>query len=90
MNGPFASDDMDSNLADYCIGKNVIYVTFNWSFAEQGFVTMLQLAEKHGVGFFEVSSDNAVILFPDNGTLVAIDDPIDEQGKKPWWKFWQK
>jgi hypothetical protein len=56
---------------------------------------MLKLAEKHGVGFFDVSSDNGDILFPDNGKLKAIDNTTTNSnnstgGKesKPWWKFW--
>jgi hypothetical protein len=96
MNGPFASDDDDNpNVSDYSIGKDVIYVAFAWSLAEQAYTTMLKLAEKHGVGFFDVSSDNGDILFPDNGKLKAIDNTTTNSnnstsGKesKPWWKFW--
>ncbi len=96
MNGPFASDDEDNlNVSDYCIGKDVIYVTFSWSLAEQAYTTMLKLAEKHGVGFFDVSNDNGDILFPDNGKLMPIDHRKNKSGgsagaeeNKPWWKFW--
>ncbi|MEZ5052877.1 MAG: hypothetical protein R2767_10985 [Chitinophagales bacterium] len=96
MNGPFASDDDDNpNVSDYSIGKDVIYVAFAWSLAEQAYTTMLKLAEKHGVGFFDVSSDNGDILFPDNGKLKAIDNTTTnsnnstgEKESKPWWKFW--
>lgn len=96
MNGPFASDD-DDNLyvSDYSIGKDIIYVAFAWSLAEQAYTTMLKLAEKHDVGFFDVSSDNGDILFPDNGKLKAIDNTTtnsnnwaSRQESKPWWKFW--
>lgn len=96
MNGPFASDDDDNpNVSDYCVGKDVIYVAFAWSLAEEAYNKMLELAEKHGVGFFDVSSDNGDILFPDNGKLKPIDNPtnnsnssIGGQKSKPWWKFW--
>ncbi len=96
MNGPFASDDDDNpNVSDYSVGKDVIYVAFAWSIAEQAYNKMLALAEKHGVGFFDVSSDNGDILFPDNGKLKSIDHPTnnsnsstDGQESKPWWKFW--
>jgi hypothetical protein len=96
MNGPFASDDDDNpNVSDYSIGKDVIFVAFAWSLAEQAYTTMLKLAEKHGVGFFDVSSDNGDILFPDNGKLKAIDKTTTNSnnstsGKesKPLWKFW--
>lgn len=81
MNGLFASEDADNpNISDYSIGKDVIYVAFAWSLAEQAYNKMLELAEKHEVGFFDVSSDNGDILFPENGKLKPID--------KPWWKFW--
>jgi hypothetical protein len=96
MNGPFASDDDDNpNVSDYSIGKDVIYVAFAWSLAEQAYTTMLKLAEKHGVGFFDVSSDNGDILFPDNGKLKAIDKATtksnnltDGKVNRPWWKVW--
>ncbi|HEY5592709.1 MAG TPA: hypothetical protein VIK55_17035 [Paludibacter sp.] len=96
MNGPFASDDTESsNVSDYSIGKDVIYVAFSWTLAEQAYARMLELAEKHEVGFFDVSSDNGDILFPENGKLKAIDNPkinstssTSEQRSKPWWKFW--
>ena len=96
MNGPFANDDDNNpNVSDYCVGKDVIYVAFAWSLAEDAYKTMLKLAEKHGVGFFDASSDNGDILFPDNGKLKPIDNPtINSNGlsggqeNKPWWKFW--
>jgi hypothetical protein len=96
INGPFASDDDDNpNVSDYSIGKDVIYVAFAWSLAEQAYNRMLELAEKHKVGFFDVSSDNGEILFPDNGKLRPIGNPTNnsnsstgEKVNKPWWKFW--
>jgi|SRR5690606_11775825 len=97
MNGPFASDEDDNpNVSDYSVGKDIIYVAFAWSIAEQAYNKMLELAETHGVGFFDVSSDNGDIFFPDNGKLIPIenltsnpkDSTIVEKNNKPWWKFW--
>ncbi len=92
MNGPFASDDYDNdNVSDYSIGKDVIYVAFAWSVAEKAYKSMIELAEKIEVGFFDVSSDNGDIYFPDNGKLVPIDKSTNngKQTKtKPWWKIW--
>ncbi len=81
MNGPLASDDVDDpKITDHCIGKSVIYSAFSWSESEEAFNKMRELAIKHSVGFFDVSSDNGEILFPENHTL--------PQNKKPWWKLW--
>lgn len=51
---------------DYSIGRDVIYVAFSWSLAEQAYEKMKTLAEKHAVGFFDASCDEGDILFPDN------------------------
>lgn len=101
MNGPFASDDDDNpHVSDYSIGKDIIYIAFAWSLVEQAYHTTINLAEKHGVGFFDVSSDDGDILFPENGTLKAMDASETQnpntiggnetrgQTPKPWWKFW--
>lgn len=96
MSGPFANEDDDNpNVSDYNIGKDAIYVAFAWSLAEQAYNQMLALAEKHGVGFFDVSSANGDILFPDNGKLIAIENATNnsisftvKHESKPWWKFW--
>lgn len=77
MNGPYAVDDPDNELVtDYCIGKDVIYVTFAWSIAERAYELMKHLAEKHEVGFFDASANDGDILFPDNnGTNRPLDRP---------------
>lgn len=82
MNGPFAVDDEDNDMiTGYSIGKDSIYVDFRWSVAEQAYSKVLELAIKHSVGFFDVSSDEGDILFPENGELKAIDKP--ERNNKP-------
>lgn len=92
MNGPYASDDYDNdNVSDYSIGMDVIYVAFAWSVAEKAYKTMIDLAEKFEVGFFDVSSDNGGIFSPDNGKLVPIDKSNNSEKPtrtKPWWKIW--
>lgn len=92
MNGPYASDDYDNdNVSDYSIGMDVIYVAFAWSVAEKAYKTMIDLAEKFEVAFFDVSSDNGGIYFPENGKLVPIDKSNNNEKPtrtKPWWKVW--
>jgi hypothetical protein len=77
MNGPYAVDDPDDDcITDYCIGKDVIYVTFAWSIAEKAYPIMKEVAEKHKVGFFDASANDGDILFPDNnGKNLPIDRP---------------
>ncbi|AVP96852.1 hypothetical protein C7S18_06390 [Ahniella affigens] len=68
LNGPFAANDSaDTEAAgtDYSIGRSVIYAAFPWSKAEQAYETMFALAEKHGVGFFNASSEQAEVWLPD-------------------------
>ena len=65
MNGPYASDDIDDpNVTDYSIGNHVIYAAFAWSRAEPAYQSMVALAKKHGVGFFDVSASEGAIVFP--------------------------
>lgn len=81
MNGPLASDDVDDpRVADYCIGKYVIYSAFSWSVAEEAYPKMRELAIKHSVGFFDVSAENGEILLPGSAS--------ESKEKRPWWKLW--
>ena len=77
MNGPYAVDDLENDLVtDYCIGKNVIYVTFAWSVAEEAYDVMKNNSEKYQVGFFDASANDGDILFPDgSGKNQPIDRP---------------
>lgn len=65
MNGPLASDDVDDpKVTDYSIGKSVIYAGFAWSVAESAYEAMRSLAEKHRIGFFALSNDDAAVWMP--------------------------
>ena len=72
MNGPYAPSDEefdnmedDSYVTDYSIGKDVIYAAFAWSLADEAYETVKKLAKEYAVGFFDVSSDEGEIIFPD-------------------------
>jgi len=103
MNGPYSNNDDDEDydydnefITGYSIGKDMIYIDFRWSVAEEAYKTTVELAEKHRVGFFDVSSDNGDILLPRDGKL----EPVEKLGRsdgeanvnsslrKPWWRFW--
>ena len=65
MNGPFRSEDDDSSkITDYSVGRSVIYAAFAWSEAEAALPAMRRLAQKHGVGFFDVSAEEGEIVRP--------------------------
>lgn len=71
MDSSFASDDVDNlKIADYCIGKDIIYCTFPWPVAEEAFTLMRKLSIKHQVGFFNVSAYNGEILFPNQAQAI--------------------
>lgn len=77
MNGEYAPDSalldkdeaLEAHLVDYCIGRDVIYGAFAWSVMEEAYEQMRKLAQKHDVGFFDVSSDNGDIILPDGSKL---------------------
>lgn len=79
MNGEYApnldpldeaeAEDLERHLVDYCIDRNVIYAAFSWSVAEEAYEEMRRLAQKHQVGFFNVSADEGDIILPD-GTMM--------------------
>ena len=84
MNGPYSRDDADDiTLTDYSIGKDLIYAAFAWPEAEKAFKLCFELAKKHDVGFFDVSSqDGKRWVHNESGMFICIDE------QKKWWKFW--
>jgi hypothetical protein len=72
---PAQSDD-DGPGTDYTIGKSVIYMTFEWDNVDSAHDAVFRLAAKHGLGFFDVSSDLAETWLPDNkgGLYIAHSD----------------
>ncbi|XZF15501.1 hypothetical protein ACTHGU_05150 [Chitinophagaceae bacterium MMS25-I14] len=77
LSGPYAIDDPgDGPAAEYCIGKDLIYVNFPWSFAEKAYEVTKAIAERHKVGFYDTSANDGDILFPaDDGRNHPIDSP---------------
>ena len=68
MNGEYAPKgipDDDSSIVDYSTGKSVIYAAFPWTVAEQAYQDVFRLAAKHGVGFFDASSELGEVWLPD-------------------------
>jgi hypothetical protein len=72
LNGPLSQDDLpedEASATDYSVGKSVIYCCFAWSKAEVAYDTVFELAEKHDVGFFNVSSGAEEVWLPLKGKL---------------------
>ncbi len=70
LNGPLSNDDDDrAEVTEYSIGRQVIYGAFAYSVAERAHGGAGS-GRKHGVGFFDVSSDEAAIVFPDGLVLM--------------------
>ena len=76
MNGEYApaleclDEDLESHMVDYSIGQDIIYAAFSWSVADEAYDCMRTLAQKHNVGFFDVSADECDIILPD-GTMMV-------------------
>ena len=72
LNGPFSKDDLpedEASATDYSVGKSSIYCAFAWSKAKFAYDTVFKLAQKHGIGFFDVSSGSEEVWLPSNGRL---------------------
>ena len=61
--------NLESHTVDYSIGHDVIYAAFSWSVADEAYELMRSLAQKHKVGFFDVSANDGDVILPD-GTIV--------------------
>jgi hypothetical protein len=71
-----AQQEDDGPGTDYTIGKSVIYMTFEWDNVDSAHEAVFRLAAKHGLGFFDVSSDLAETWLPDakGGLYIAHSD----------------
>jgi hypothetical protein len=69
-----ASEEADGT--DYSIGKSLIYMTFAWDAVDRAHEAVFRIAAKHGLGFFDVSSDLAETWLPDakGGLRIAHSD----------------
>jgi hypothetical protein len=75
LNGPLSTEDLpedEDSATDYGLGRSIIYCSFAWSKAEQAHRTVFDLAQKHGVGFFDVSSDSSEVWVPKDGKLCLV------------------
>jgi hypothetical protein len=93
MNGADSSDDVDNpKVTDYSIGRSAIYAAFSWSEAEGALDVMFRLAEKHRMGFFNVSAEDGGVWLPaPSGEYLCVHgDGAKAQNGKKWWQPWKK
>ena len=67
INSPYTPKNVDIeelSSADYCIGKDMISLGFSYGDAEEAHRMMFDLAWKHRLGFFDVSSEKGWIWMP--------------------------
>ncbi|WP_421697990.1 hypothetical protein [Ancylobacter sp.] len=84
INGPLAADaldDSDIRLTDYSIGRDIIYLGGSWETADTALALALQLAEKHGLGVFDTTSD--VVWLPAKGKMAPAFETAPAQGERP-------
>jgi hypothetical protein len=75
LNGVFAEDELpedEASATDYSIGKEIIYAAFAWSKEGDAYKTVFDLAAKHTVGFFNVSSNGEEVWLPKGSQLVLV------------------
>ncbi len=64
MNGMSEENADNSRATEYALGTRMIYASFAWSQSQAAHETVIRLAQKHGVGFFDVSPTDGTILLP--------------------------
>jgi hypothetical protein len=67
LNGPFSKEELpedESTLADYSLDKALVYVAFAWSKADEAYAKCFELAQRHRLGFFNVSSNTSDVWLP--------------------------
>lgn len=47
----------DLRIAQYSFGYSIVYMAFHWPVADAAYSTVRALADKHRVGFFDVTAD---------------------------------
>ncbi len=74
LNGPFRSEGVDDpKTTDYSLGRSIVYAAFAWSEEAEARDATFELAKKHGIGFFDVSSDDGDVWAPSSyGTYECI------------------
>jgi hypothetical protein len=73
LNGPLSKEELpedEATATDYSIGKVIIYASFAWSKESEAYEAVFALAQKHRLGFFNVSSNDEEVWLPNNERLL--------------------
>jgi len=73
LNGPLADEDIENpKLTEYTGDASLIHVAFAWSQAAEAYRTVVMLAKKHGVGFFDASGRYPTVWRPDSSDVFEV------------------
>jgi hypothetical protein len=90
VSGPYASEEDSSKVTDYSVGRSVIYAGFAWSEMAPAFEKVFSLAQKHGLGFFDVSTGNGGVWLPDAEGIFRCVHGQGAKGTRKWWQVWKR
>jgi len=91
MNGPYASEDDSSRVTDYSIGRSVIYAAFAWSETAEAREITFRLAQRHRIGFFDVSTGNGGVWIPAaDAQYTCIHGQGAQTHGRKWWELWKR
>jgi hypothetical protein len=74
MNGPYVTADQDGDdlhVTDYDISRTNIYACFAWPLAEESYLAVMSLAEKYGIGVYDISDPEGTIWRPGSDGLLC-------------------
>ncbi len=88
LNGPLSQGGLsedEASATDYSVGKSIIYCAFAWTKAKPAYSLVFELAQKHGVGFFNVSSGNEEVWLPSRDKLILAHSKELPENEIPRW-----
>ncbi len=82
VDGPRAHAGHHPRLTDYTIGRAVVYACFPWTAVEAAYEAVVSAAATHGLGVYDVSSDDLALWLPDGKGELALLEKATTKKKK--------
>ncbi|MEM9022747.1 MAG: hypothetical protein AAGB22_03335 [Bacteroidota bacterium] len=76
--------EVGSLFTEYRIGPNLIFARFDWQLAERAYQVSIGLSLHHGVGFYDASGGDAILVPNAEQEMEPLVSP------RPWWKFFRR